>query len=216
MDENTYNSYLSSLLKGNRSDCGKMVNKLLGVGMPVKKLYQQLFQRSLYRVGELWEFNRISVAVEHLATSVTEGLMNQMYSDIISSGRSGKKAIISSVENELHQVGGKMVADIFEMHGWDCLYLGANTPVYDLIRFIHETEPDLVGLSLTVYFHLGILKKTIEAIRKEFKELKIIIGGQAFRYGGESVAKQYDGVTYLSSLDDLEIMILANLTGGKS
>ncbi|MBF0204102.1 MAG: cobalamin-dependent protein, partial [Desulfamplus sp.] len=70
-----------------------------------------------------------------------------------------------------------------------------------------ENKPDVVGLSLSIYFNMGILEKTIESIRKEFKSLKIIVGGQAFRFGGESVVKQYDGVTYIASLDELDKMI---------
>jgi hypothetical protein len=45
----------------------------------VKSLYKDLFQKSLYRVGEVWEFNRISVAREHLATAITEGFLNLIY-----------------------------------------------------------------------------------------------------------------------------------------
>lgn len=38
-------------------------------------MYQDLVQRSLYEVGELWERGHVSVATEHLATAITESLL---------------------------------------------------------------------------------------------------------------------------------------------
>ena len=63
--------------------------------------------------------------------------------------------VVASVEDELHQVGGKMVADVFEMHGWDSFYLGSNTPISEMVRFAKERCPDAVGLSLTQLPQLG-------------------------------------------------------------
>jgi methanogenic corrinoid protein MtbC1 len=202
--EDTYKNYLSSLLKGNRLHCSEIVGNLLNAEMPVKYVYQALFQRALYQVGELWESNKISVAAEHIATSVTEGLMNQIYADIIPVHRAGKKAVIASAENELHQVGAKMVADIFEMHGWDSFYVGANTPTQELIRFARDIQPDVIGISISVDFHAGTLEKMIEALREAFEHTEILIGGQAFRFSGESLTAKYPGVFYISSLDALE------------
>ena len=97
-----------------------------------------------------------------------------------------------------------MAADIFEMHGWDCFYLGASVPGEELIRFVGEKEPDVVGLSLSVYFHLEDLKRTLDLLRKEFNALPILVGGQAFRVGGKSVIEPYPKIFYVPSLDALE------------
>ena len=97
----------------------------------VYPFYNNLFQKSLYRVGELWESNRISVAKEHLATAITEGLLNLVYPKLFEPEqyRKGRTILISCTANEFHQIGGKMVADVCELNGWDSHFLGANTPV---------------------------------------------------------------------------------------
>jgi len=205
-DEN-YQRYLSGLIRGNRSECVQIIETENKEERPIIPLYEGLFQRSLYRVGELWEMNWISVATEHMATSITEGFMNQLYSRVISPTRVGKKVIVASAENEMHQVGAKMVADVFEMQGWDSLYLGANTPTFELARFIDEVEPDLVGLSLSVYFHMGDLEGMLNALQKRFPDLPVLIGGQAFRHGGNHMADPYRGVTAIFSLEDLKRFI---------
>jgi len=100
-----------------------------------------------------------------------------------------------------------MVADVFEMQGWDSLYLGANTPTFELVRFIDEVEPDLVGISLSVYFHMGDLERMLDALQKRFPNLPVLIGGQAFRHGGQTVAEPHPGVTCITTLEALKQFI---------
>ena len=99
-----------------------------------------------------------------------------------------------------------MVCDVFEMSGWDACYLGANTPVRELSRLLRETRPDLVGLSLSVYFHIGILRGMVEAIRAEFPALPILIGGQGLRHIGPTVI-QDPMVRYVADLRELQRFI---------
>lgn len=206
----TYNDYLGLLIAGNRSQCLNIVEQYITAQLPIRVLYEQLFQRSLYEVGEMWEYNKISVATEHLATAVTEGLMNHIFPSIISKARAKKKVVVASVEDELHQVGGKMVADVFEMHGWDSFYLGSNNPTAAMVQFVKERSPDAVGLSLSVYFHIEHLEKAIRTLTHEFDGLPVLVGGQAFRHGGESMVHKYSGASYISSLEGLESWIIGS------
>lgn len=207
VDENLYQGYLKALLAGRRSECHDTVTGLLAAGIGVKELYDRLFQRSMYRVGELWEENQITVANEHLATSITEGLLNLVYPTIFASERIDKKAVISCSANEFHQIGGKMVADIMELNGWDGHFLGANTPIEALLEYVQEIRPDLVALSLSILSNIGNLTQSIDALKSDFPSLDVLIGGQAFRWGGADVARQYAGVELIPSLDELENLL---------
>ena len=151
----------------------------------------------------MWECNEISVSVEHMATAITEGLMNELLPQIMSLERKNKKIVISCVENEEHQVGGKMVADIFEKNSWDTHYLGANTPMYELIRFCDSVKPDLICLSLTVYKNVHTLLEEITAIR-EVSNIPILIGGRALTKLGEEVSEEFENVFYLQDLEAVE------------
>jgi len=208
-----YQEYLTRLLKGDRQACARMVQQLLDQGIDIKLLYADLFQKSLYEVGRMWELNRISVAREHLVTAITEGLLNLVYPRLFENTQpdiqENKKVIISCAANEFHQVGGKMVADIFELNGWDSHFLGANTPVDQMLAHVQDEAPDLVGLSVSVYFNMPALKTGIEAIRANFNKLDILVGGQAFNWGGTDMVKQYNSTLYIPSLDELQSLIAA-------
>ena len=83
--DDLYRDYLENLLKGRRSVCFRTVSSLLDNGVELKTLYLDLFQRSLYEVGDQWESNRISVSTEHLATAITESLLPLAYPRLFSS-----------------------------------------------------------------------------------------------------------------------------------
>lgn len=208
IQEDFFDTYLKALLKGNRRACHDMVLQMLDADIDVKELYLHLFQRALYRVGELWEQNKISVATEHIATAITEGLLTLVYPKIFEAEHSGKKAVIACVPNEFHQIGAKMVADTFELNGWDGHFVGANTPTSELIDKIQEVDPDVIGLSLSIYFNLPNLEKMITEIRNEFPETNIWVGGQAFRWGGKEIFGKYYNTYYIETLYNLENRLL--------
>lgn len=181
-----------------------MVQRLLDDRIEIKELYAGLFQKSMYTVGELWETNRITVANEHLATAITEGLLNLVYPSLFETDRIGKTAIVSCAANEFHQIGGKMVADIMELNGWDAHFLGANTPCEDISAHIEQVGADVVALSLSILSNIDSLRHCMDVIKNDFPTMQLLLGGQAFRWGGLDVIKEYSGAEYLPSLLALE------------
>ena len=194
--------FLTALLNGDRSRCLALTEQVLRSGIPVLTLYQELYQSALYQIGELWASNRISVAREHLATALVEGLLNQVYPRVIAPHRVHRRIVVASVEGELHQIGAKMVCDVFEMHGWDAFYLGADMPTCELLHLLREQGPDLLGLSLSVYLHLNTLLHMLAAGRAEFLTLPILIGGQGLRQVGPTLTLG-PAVHYVADLDAL-------------
>lgn len=121
--ENTKNAFLNSLLLGSRSECSKIISEQNSKQLPFKVLYEDVIKSALYEVGELWEFNKISVATEHLASAIVEAILNENYPNIVAEEKSTKKVLLSCVKNEYHQIGIKMVSDVFESNSWNAFFL---------------------------------------------------------------------------------------------
>lgn len=206
--EDIYKAYLSSLISGDKSPCINIVNKLVEQDYSVKEIYINLFQKTLYRVGQMWEVNKISVATEHIATSITENVMALLYPKIFSEEHVGKNAVIACVANEYHQIGAKMVADIFELHGWDGYFIGANAPINDLLTLIEQKNADYICLSMSIFFNFPILEATLSRIRAHYKDMPILVGGQAFLWGGVETIEKFNDVFYMKSIDELEKSIV--------
>lgn len=201
------NSFLEHLLQGDRRKCSVLVQQYLSHNPSIMDMYEEILKDSLYKVGVLWETNKISVATEHLATAIAEGILNEYFAQIISKNRCNKKVVLTCVENEEHQVGIKMVADVFEMHGWESFFLGTGIPTNELIPFIHEVKPDILAISLSIYFNYSNLIKMLNILQSEFPKLKIIIGGQAFSKLSNTSLVGLDNVVLLPDLYMLELFI---------
>ncbi len=198
------NEFVQYLIEGNRPKCSAYTRDYLARKNSVMDLYEHVFKPALYEVGRLWETNQISVATEHLATAITEGILNELFEQIISDKKFTNKVVVAGVESERHQVGLKMVADVFEMKGWECFFLGAGLPVPELLRFVRQVKPDLVAISLSVYFNFASLLKAISALRNEFPDLQIILGGQAFSHISPEAMLQLDNAIVFTDLYSLE------------
>ncbi|POR01495.1 cobalamin-binding protein [Alkalispirochaeta sphaeroplastigenens] len=205
--EEDYQSYFEALRAGRKGECYGWVQTWLAGNMAVRELYLAVFQRSLYEIGYLWETNRVSVAVEHIATAITENLLSLVYPRIFGADHCGCKAVISCLAREYHQLGGKMVADIFELHGWDGYFLGANTPLSQLCSIVEEKDPDLLALSVSVAAHLKELDGVLAHLRERYPSLPVLLGGRAFQVGEGSSVFNQPGVLYVDSLTTLEDML---------
>jgi methanogenic corrinoid protein MtbC1 len=207
INETIYLDYMTSLVDGDKAKCASIVAHLLKQKTDLKILYKDLFQRSLYQVGKLWENNKICVTTEHVATSITECLINFAYPTIHSTKKLNKRVVVTCVPKEFHQVGAKMVADIFEVNGWKAYYVGANAHSTELFRLLRAKKPHLLAFSLTFYINVLRLLDLIEKVQKEFPKLPIIVGGQALADNKSEVISKFKNVKYISSLNDLERFI---------
>ena len=172
--------YMESLFARDARKTMRLVKHFVDEGIPVNDVYVDILAESMRRVGELWHESEISVDAEHYCTSVTQTAMTQMYLDIFSSKRRGKTILCACPGAELHEMGARMVADIFENDGWDSVYLGAAVPEDYLLSAIEENNPDIVALSVTMPQFLIDCEAAVRAIRREFPELFIAVGGGAF------------------------------------
>ncbi len=202
--EANFDIYFDNLIKGNRRNCLEIVKELKTIDVSIEELYEHLFKRALYKVGDLWENNVISVAKEHMATAITEGIMNTIYADLDPRYESKGVVIVTTTTGEKHQVGAKMVADIFELFGWECYFLGAETPVSELIKLAKEVKPDIIAISLTVYTHLHDLYAMIREIKIEMLDVEFLIGGQAFNKGSSRIESDFTNLKLVSNIIDLE------------
>jgi methanogenic corrinoid protein MtbC1 len=108
--------------------------------------------------------------------------MSELYPRIISSNRLDRTLVAACVGAELHEIGVRMVADFFEMEGWDTYYLGAGIPHDQILAALELRRPDLVALSVTMTYHIPKAIELISAIRTTCPDntVRIMVGGMPF------------------------------------
>lgn len=176
------NAYLQYLLQGNRREATHLVTELIQQGTSIKNIYQYIFQASQYEVGRLWQCNKLTVAHEHYCTAATQQIMSGLYPSVFSAARVGKTLVACSIAGDLHEMGIRMVADFFEIDGWDTYYLGANMPDNQLLQSLVEYKADVLALSVTLPTHVSKAAILIKKIRSTdgLTNLKIMVGGYPF------------------------------------
>ncbi|MZQ99524.1 MAG: cobalamin-binding protein [Acidaminobacter sp.] len=173
-------NYLESLLLNNTRDAYAIINEAYKSGVPIIDIYEEVLTYVMHEIGELWHKNIISVDKEHFATSVTQTVMGQFYDDIFSQPRKQKTLVACAIGSELHEIGIRMLSDMFEFHGWDSYYLGAALPTESILKSIDEHKPNLIALSVTMPPYLKVCETIVMEIRNKYPEVKIAVGGQAF------------------------------------
>lgn len=174
-------TYLGHLMRGERENAAKLISDAAQRGISVRDLYLDVFQPTQIEIGRLWQTNKITVAEEHYCSAATQLIMALLYPRILNAKRRGKKAVIAGAPGELHEIGARMVADFFEMDGWDGVYLGANTPISDLLKFLDAQKPDVLLVSATMTLHVSNVRQTIAAVRAaSTSAVKILVGGRVF------------------------------------
>ncbi len=174
--------YLTFLLQGSRSAASRLILDAVANGASIKDIYLHVFQPSQYELGRLWQTNQINVAQEHYCTAATQMIMSQLYPYIFQTKRKKRCVVVTCVGGELHEIGARMVADFFEMDGWDSHFIGANTPLESLLNYLVECRADILALSATMVFHVSKVAEIIAAVynHSSLSNLRVIVGGYPF------------------------------------
>ena len=196
-----YEAYLRALRAGDRRGAFFIIADARAQGQGIESLYLDVLQAALYEVGRLWQMNEMTVAQEHLATVITQGVMARLYEDIFQGLATATDArpllVAACAPRERHEIGLRMLCDLLELDGWDTVYLGASVPDEALVAMIRDRQPDVLALSASTTPQIVDLETTIRQVRTQLAAPPfIIVGGRAFaddpelpgRIGADGVA----------------------------
>ena len=172
--------YLAALLAGDATRARWLVDEAVAQGVEVRDLYLAVLGPALEEVGERWAAGELTVAHEHYASAVTQGLLGLLAPRIRVPPASGRLAVVACTPGELHALGAQMVADFLEGEGWEVLALGAAMPAPDLAALVDDERPDVVALSTSVANNLDGAAESIRWLRELAEPPFVAVGGRAW------------------------------------
>jgi len=183
--------FLAAILSGQRQAALNIVEEALRAGHTHLDIYTGVFAESLHRVGELWELNKISVAQEHIATSITQYAIAMIYTKLGTSAIHRGNMVVTGVAGELHQIGANLVADAMEANGWSVRFLGTNLPDSAVLGAVEDSAADVLCISTTIVANLPSVVELIRTVRAKLGERapKIVLGGGAYRLAAKFAAE---------------------------
>jgi len=89
------------------------------------------------------------------------------------------KAIIGTVQGDLHDMGKNLVSMMLQGAGWDVIDLGVNVTPEKFVEAVVTHQPQIVGLSALLTTTMPAMKLAIEALVKAGlrDKVKVIVGG---------------------------------------
>jgi DNA-binding transcriptional MerR regulator len=101
----------------------------------------------LRQLGERWERGEITIAQEHFASNVIRGRLAGLARGW--GGGRGPIAILACPPDEQHDLPLMMFGIVLNRSGWRVEYLGANTPVEEVVQAAERSRPGLVVMTAT-------------------------------------------------------------------
>lgn len=174
--------YVNALVAGDGEAAQRVVLDAAETGLPVRDLYRHVLCTAMNDIGRRWQMDEIGVAEEHFATAITQMVMSRLRPHFQRLPRRERRVIATAAQGDLHEIGVRMVADHFEMAGWDAMYLGANMPLQDVLTTIIERDVHIAAISASSVVHLAALGETIDAIRAApgCERVRVLVGGPPF------------------------------------
>lgn len=132
---------------------------------------------AMITIGELWHAGELLVTTEHFATNQVQGRLRSLLA-LMPSPLLSRTVLVACAPQERHELGALVVAVLLRRAGLDAIYLGADTPVADLLAMTRDLTPDAVFLSAS---QAG----SGDQLRLHHKELRmmeplLVLGGRAF------------------------------------
>ncbi len=149
---------------------GETPNDVLNKGLvPAMTVVGEKFQKGEFYISEMM----ISARAMYGGLNIVKPLM--LDQNIESKG----KAIVGSVQGDLHDIGKNLVCMMMEGGGYEVVDLGINITPEQFVEAIKEHKPNFVLMSALLTTTMAAMEKTINAIQENGlrESVFIAVGG---------------------------------------
>jgi methanogenic corrinoid protein MtbC1 len=175
--------YLDALLAGDRRQCRSIIEDILHHNSAsIAGVYSDVIWPIMVEINTLYRTERITSAQEHLATRINRTIVDQLQNKLPRQLQIDRKVVVCSSLCETSELGGQMIADMFESAGWDVRFLGGGLTSDDILSFIHQFCPDMLVIYGTEPGETPQIRSTIDRIREinAWPAMKIMLSGGVF------------------------------------
>ena len=141
--------------------------------------FDKILNPVMYKIGEDWATNKISIATEHIASNTAQNLIKKI-SEQIDSTTKKKKILICVPVGEEHRLGCDVLETYLSSKGFKIYNMGTSMPTEAILNFIDINKPDIIFVSITLKDNIQAGQRLVKKIRKQ-SEIPILVGGFAIQ-----------------------------------
>ncbi len=186
----TFAELQEAVIDGQNKLTVKLVEQALAEGQPAGDILNKGLTPAMEEVGRQFELREVFIPEMMLAArAMREGV--DALKPYLKQGdvkRVGK-AVIATVEGDLHDIGKNLVIVMVEGAGFEIVDLGVDIPAAAIVEALRREKPDVLMLSALITSTLNYMRTTIQTIEEAGlrSQVKILVGGAPVT---ESFAKQ--------------------------
>ena len=156
-------------------------------------------------VGDAWTQGRFEIFEEHLYTEVINGVLRSCIATLNMSPRlHPPKVLLTTLPQELHGLGLLMVEALLLLEGCQCVCLGTQTPVIDIVRAAQAHQVDAVALSFSSLQGAATVQTSLRALRSELPADVALWGGGSCQ---ALYQKPWEGITAVQALQEVPALV---------
>jgi MerR family transcriptional regulator, light-induced transcriptional regulator len=179
---NTIDAHLGK--RDRASAVAAAVDAVRSGSLSIETLYTQVLSPLLMDTGAAWQQGTTAVWEEHFASATVRTIIESLYADVSERAaalpRLDKTAVLACPAGETHDLGLRMLVDRMQLHGWDAYFIGADTPVADIIAAAISLKADLVAISAATHYNRMLLRDVVDELQDRLPGIRIGVGGPAF------------------------------------
>lgn len=164
--------------KGLRDEAAALTEKLLETEDSMNIINNQLIP-ALDRAGADFEKGRIFLPQLILSANAAQGCFSVIKTKMDSGTEqiSKGKVVLATVKGDIHDIGKNIVKTLLENYGYTVIDLGKDVAPEAVVEAAREHSVSLVGLSALMTTTLGAMEDTINLIKENNLDCKIVVGG---------------------------------------
>jgi 5-methyltetrahydrofolate--homocysteine methyltransferase len=165
------------VLSGRKKEAAALTERMLET-MPAVEIIDRYFIPSLDKVGEKYEKGEFFLPQLMSSAETVKAGFDVLKRELPADTNNSKgRILIATVKGDIHDIGKNIVKMLLENYGFKVLDLGKDVEIDDIVSAAKKNNIRLVALSALMTTTVRNMEKTIEALRKELPEVKIMVGG---------------------------------------
>jgi 5-methyltetrahydrofolate--homocysteine methyltransferase len=166
------------VIEGDAAGAAALTREALDAGIPAHVALNQALVPAMAIVGDLFEKNEYFVPELLLAARAMYAGLDLLRPRLMEGDyEPAGKAIVGTVQGDLHDIGKKLVMIMLEGSGFQVTDLGTDVAPEKFLDAVRESGCRLVGLSALLTTTLPAMEKTVKALKEADSSIMIMVGG---------------------------------------
>jgi methylmalonyl-CoA mutase cobalamin-binding subunit/DNA-binding transcriptional MerR regulator len=148
-------------------------------------------------VGEAWARGDLAIHQEHVYSEAVQWLLRDAVASL-ADAQGRPRVLLTTLPDEQHGLGILMLAALFSLRGANCISLGTQTPVNEVVRAALAHQADVIGLSFSIAYPPRRVQPAVTELAQQLNaDIEIWAGGA----GTERMGASDTGAHFLPTLE---------------